>query len=91
MKDTPGEPGNMGSIHFGHPQIHRIFEEDSSSDNSSLISGTSDEGSYSTESTRDSASADELSDYIFGDPGRVWHSWQNIPSLTPHLQPLHLP
>ncbi|CAK9325561.1 unnamed protein product [Citrullus colocynthis] len=90
-RDTPGEPGSIGSIHFGHPQIHRIFEEDSSSDHSSLISNTSDEGSYSTESTRDSTSADELSDYIFGDPGRVWNTWQSIPNLSPHVHPLHLP
>ncbi|XP_023524046.1 ubiquitin carboxyl-terminal hydrolase 16-like [Cucurbita pepo subsp. pepo] len=74
-KDTPAEPGSFGSIHFGHPQMRRYFEEDSSSDNSSLISSASDEGSYSTESTRDSTSADELSDYIFGDSGRVWNTW----------------
>ena len=55
--------------------MRRYFEEDSSSDNSSLISSASDEGSYSTESTRDSTSADELSDYIFGDSGRVWNTW----------------
>ncbi|KAG6591695.1 Ubiquitin carboxyl-terminal hydrolase 16, partial [Cucurbita argyrosperma subsp. sororia] len=70
-KDTPGEPGSIRSIHYGHREFHRLFDEDSSSDHSSLISSTSDEGSYSTESTRDSTSADELSDYIFGDPSRV--------------------
>ncbi|ONK75640.1 uncharacterized protein A4U43_C03F19000 [Asparagus officinalis] len=44
---------------------------DSSSDNSSLLSG-SDEGSCSTDSTRESTSSttEELSEYIFGGSGR---------------------
>lgn len=59
-------------------RLRRILEEDSSSDNSSLISNNSDEGSCSTDSTRDSASTDDLSDYIFGDSGRGWSSpWRN--------------
>ncbi|XP_030454619.2 ubiquitin carboxyl-terminal hydrolase 16-like [Syzygium oleosum] len=57
-------------------RLQRILEEDSSSDNSSLFSNTSDEGSCSTDGTRDSASADDLSDYIFGERG--WSSsWRN--------------
>lgn len=48
----------------------RILEEDSSSDNSSLISSNSDEGSCSTDSTSDSTSTDDFADYIFGDLGR---------------------
>ncbi|KAK7385384.1 hypothetical protein VNO78_31101 [Psophocarpus tetragonolobus] len=48
----------------------RILEEDSSSDNSSLISSNSDEGSCSTDSTSDSTGTDDFADYIFGDLGR---------------------
>lgn len=60
-------------------QLKRILEEDSSSDNSSLISNNSDEGSCSTDSTRDSSSVDDLSDYIFGNSGRGWNSpWRNF-------------
>ncbi|XP_050375495.1 ubiquitin carboxyl-terminal hydrolase 17-like [Argentina anserina] len=63
----------------GYPPLQRISEEDSSSDNSSLISSCSDEGSSSTESTRYSTSTDDFSDYIFGDSGRGWNSpWRNF-------------
>ncbi|KAF9620726.1 hypothetical protein IFM89_014247 [Coptis chinensis] len=56
-----------------HP-MHRIPEVDLSSDSSSLLS-CSDEGSCSTESTRDSASTDDLSDHhLFGEAGRNWNS-----------------
>jgi len=48
----------------------RTLEEDSSSDNSSLFSSNSDEGSCSTDSTSDSISTDDFADYIFGDLGR---------------------
>ncbi|KAK7275836.1 hypothetical protein RIF29_16961 [Crotalaria pallida] len=47
--------------------MRRILEEDSSSDNASLISHNSDEGSCSTDSTRDSSSTDDFAEYIFGD------------------------
>ncbi|XP_027355033.1 ubiquitin carboxyl-terminal hydrolase 16-like isoform X2 [Abrus precatorius] len=61
--------------------LKRILEEDSSSDNSSLISSNSDEGSCSTDSTRDSTSTDDFSDYIFGDSGNGWSSmWRNSDS-----------
>lgn len=56
-----------------YPLLQRISEEDSSSDNSSLISSRSDEGSSSTDSTWYSTSTD-CSDYLCGDPGRGWNS-----------------
>lgn len=53
------------------------YYSDETSENSSIFS-YSDEGSCSTESTRDSTSTDDLSDYIFGDPIRSWNSpWNN--------------
>lgn len=68
------------SFYARYLQVQRIMEEDSSSDNSSLISSNSDEGSCSTDATRDSTSTDELSDFIFGDSGRSWNS----PSRNPY-------
>lgn len=63
-----------------HPSFQRvssILEDDSSSDNSSSI--FSEAGSCSTESsTRDSMSADDYFDQIFGDCGHNWNnSWLN--------------
>ncbi|GLU16093.1 hypothetical protein SLE2022_325430 [Rubroshorea leprosula] len=59
-------------------QLQRILEEDSSSDNSSLLSSNSDESSCSTDSTLDSTSIDDLSELIFGDSGGSWsRSWRN--------------
>ncbi|XP_028777759.1 ubiquitin carboxyl-terminal hydrolase 16 isoform X2 [Neltuma alba] len=52
--------------------MKRILEDDSSSDNSSLISTNSDEGSCSTDSTRYSTSTDDFSEYIFGESGCGW-------------------
>lgn len=63
-------------------QPHDLFDErirrppniDSSSDSSSLFSCSS-EGSGSTESTRDSVSTDEYSEFIFGESDRMgWNS-----------------
>lgn len=51
---------------FNRRLHHRPPIADSSSDSSSLFS-CSDAGSCSTESTRDSTSTDDLSDYIFGE------------------------
>ncbi|KAL4197256.1 hypothetical protein AMTRI_Chr04g187370 [Amborella trichopoda] len=48
---------------------------DFSSDSSSLFSGCSDETSWSTESTRDSTSTDDLSEYIFGDSSGHHPHW----------------
>ncbi|KAK9758266.1 hypothetical protein RND81_01G219200 [Saponaria officinalis] len=53
-------PDNLGN----HRPIH-IYGGDSSSDNSSLFS-QSDTVSTSTDATRDSISADDISEYIFG-------------------------
>ncbi|KAJ6304696.1 hypothetical protein OIU78_020297 [Salix suchowensis] len=69
-------PDNVASVESFYMKFHRlqrILEEDSSSDNFSFTSGNSDEGSCSTDSTRDSTSTDDLSDYIFGG----WNSWWN--------------
>lgn len=54
--------------------MKRIMEDDSSSDNSSLISTNSDEGSCSTDSTRYSTSTDDFSEYIFGESGCGWNN-----------------
>ncbi|EEF48611.1 conserved hypothetical protein [Ricinus communis] len=69
-------PENMTSVESFYLKFHhlqRILEEDSSSDNYSFTSSNSDEGSCSTESTRDSTSTDDLSDFIFGG----WNSWKS--------------
>ncbi|KAI4389472.1 hypothetical protein MLD38_001694 [Melastoma candidum] len=61
----------------------RASEEDSLSDNFSLFSSNSDEGSCSTDSTRDSASVDGLSDYALGDVVRGASSpWRTSDSET---------
>ncbi|GLT71465.1 hypothetical protein SLA2020_434810, partial [Shorea laevis] len=69
----PDSSASFESFYSRNPHLQRILEEDSSSDNSSLISNNSDEGSCSTDSTRDSTSTDDLSDFIFGDSGRCWN------------------
>lgn len=70
-----GSPGY--DLLYSRPhRLQRIVEEDSSSDNSSLISSNSDEGSWSTNSTRDS-SVEDFSDYIFGEPGKGWNGSPN--------------
>jgi len=61
---------SLDAIYSKFLHQRRIFEEDSSSDNSSLISSNSDEGSCSTDSISDSTSTDDFADYIFGDSGR---------------------
>ncbi|XP_054796903.1 ubiquitin carboxyl-terminal hydrolase 17 isoform X2 [Prosopis cineraria] len=61
--------------------LKRILVDDSSSDNSSLISTNSDEGSCSTDSTRYSTSTDDFSEYIFGESGCSWNNtWKNSDS-----------
>ncbi|XP_024450971.2 ubiquitin carboxyl-terminal hydrolase 16 isoform X2 [Populus trichocarpa] len=67
---------NLASVESFYLKLHRLLrisEEDSSSDNFSFTSGNSDEASCSTDSTHDSTSTDDLSDYIFGS----WNSWRN--------------
>ncbi|KAK9284688.1 hypothetical protein L1049_023864 [Liquidambar formosana] len=63
------------------PRFHsmrRFRMADSSSESSSLFS-CSDVGSCSTESTKDSASAEDFSDYIFGDVEPNWYSPYGLP------------
>lgn len=75
---SPLDPFNSKFHH-----LKRILEEDSSSDNSSLISSNSDEGSCSTDSTRYSTSTDDFSEYIFGESGGGWNNlWRNSDSDT---------
>lgn len=52
--------------------MHRVPIVDSSSESSSLFS--SDASSCSTVSTKDSASTDDFTDYIFGEAGTNWYS-----------------
>ncbi|GMI78456.1 ubiquitin-specific protease 16 [Hibiscus trionum] len=59
--------GSIGSFYSKFNHLQRILEDSSSSDSSSLFSSNSDEGSCCTDSTRDSTSADDLLDSIFGD------------------------
>ncbi|XP_075648566.1 ubiquitin carboxyl-terminal hydrolase 16-like [Castanea sativa] len=85
VPNFPGSNPRDGSTSFvsfytRYRQLQRILEEDSSSDNSSLLSHNSDEGSCSTDSTRDSASADDFPDCIFGDSGHGWNSPLRNPS-----------
>ncbi|CAJ2652175.1 ubiquitin carboxyl-terminal hydrolase 16-like isoform X2 [Trifolium pratense] len=61
----------LETINSKFHRMKSIMEEDSSSDNSSLISNNSDDCSCSTDSTYDSTSTDEFADYIFGNSGRV--------------------
>lgn len=57
---------NLGYVHRDETRrVPHILEADSSSDSSSLFSH-SDEVSSCTDSTRESISADDISDYIFG-------------------------
>uniref|UniRef100_A0A7N0URZ4 Uncharacterized protein n=1 Tax=Kalanchoe fedtschenkoi TaxID=63787 RepID=A0A7N0URZ4_KALFE len=69
------------------------FETDSYSDNYSLFSSCSDECSCSTDSsTRESNSADDLSDLIFGGSGRglgyPWKSSSDSDTSSPSTSPL---
>ncbi|KAL2340024.1 hypothetical protein Fmac_007964 [Flemingia macrophylla] len=95
---SPDGSAGLESFYSKFHHLKRILEEDSSSDNSSLISSNSDEGSCSTDSTRDSSSTDDLSDYIFGDSGNGWSSlWRNSDSdassssSSSPLNPRHSP
>jgi len=88
----------MESFYSKFHHLKKILEEDSSSDNSSLFSSNSDEGSCSTDSTCDSASTDDFTDYLFGDSGNGWSGvWRNSDSDTSSssssspLNPRHSP
>lgn len=86
---SPGSNLPEGSTSFesAFPRLHqllRILEDDASSDNSSIISINFDEGLCSTDTTQDSTSTDDFSDYIYGDSRRGWSiTWQN--SFDSHL------
>ncbi|KAL5982375.1 ubiquitin-specific protease [Asimina triloba] len=72
--DAPANMESFSSLDGRFLPVHRIPKTDSSSDNASLLS-CSDEGSCSTESTRDSTSTEEYSEYLFGDSGHFsWNS-----------------
>lgn len=75
----PTGPTSIKAFYSGFHRLRRILEDDTSSDNSSLFSSNSDEGSCSTDSTRDSSSTDDISEFIFGDSGGFgWNSpWRN--------------
>lgn len=80
---SPDDSPTLESFYSRFHHLKKNLEEDSSSDSSSLFSSNSDEGSCSTDSTRDSTSMDDFSDYIFGDSGRGWSStWRNSDSDT---------
>ncbi|THU66695.1 hypothetical protein C4D60_Mb05t16900 [Musa balbisiana] len=92
MSDLPSahhrnqaEPNWTTGYHFSYEPnnflngIFCVAKSDSSSDSSSLIS-CSDEASCSTESTRNSTSTDEYSEYIFGDLDR--QSWNGSLRLS---------
>ncbi|KAK4276877.1 hypothetical protein QN277_014978 [Acacia crassicarpa] len=67
-------PATLNTFNSKFHHVRRILEDDSSSDNSSLISTNSDEGSCSTDSTRYSTSTDDFSEYIFGESGCSWNN-----------------
>nr|DAD22090.1 TPA_asm: hypothetical protein HUJ06_023553 [Nelumbo nucifera] len=79
-KDLPFWTTTDGTINYGSFDSdnrsfrrHQIPKVDWFSDSSSLFS-CSDEGSCSTESTRDSTSTEDLHDYIFGEAICGWKS-----------------
>uniref|UniRef100_A0A1D1Y437 ubiquitinyl hydrolase 1 n=1 Tax=Anthurium amnicola TaxID=1678845 RepID=A0A1D1Y437_9ARAE len=65
-------PQNYSNWTNGSSARTSTWDTFDTSDSSSIFSG-SEEGSYSTESTRDSVSTDGLSEYIFGESGH-WNS-----------------
>lgn len=66
--------GSVESFYSKYNQLQRIFEDDSSSDSSSLFSSNSDEGSFCTDSTQDSICTDDLLDSVLGDSICDWSS-----------------
>lgn len=67
VRSSNGLP-SIESFYSKYHQFKRAFEDDSSSsDNSSLFSSHSDEGSSTgTDMTRDSTCSDDLSEFFFG-------------------------
>ncbi|CAL0317838.1 unnamed protein product [Lupinus luteus] len=62
---SPDGSPTLETLHSKFDHMKRILEEDSSSDNASLFSNNSDEGSCSTDITRDSSGTDDYGDYTF--------------------------
>uniref|UniRef100_A0A2P2L7B7 ubiquitinyl hydrolase 1 n=1 Tax=Rhizophora mucronata TaxID=61149 RepID=A0A2P2L7B7_RHIMU len=97
VQSHPNSVDDMANVESFFSKFHRlqrILEEDSSSDNYSFTSSNSDEGSCSTDSTRESTSTDELSEYIFGGSNSSWRNTPDTDSCSSSSSPLysrHLP
>ncbi|KAK4800988.1 hypothetical protein SAY86_021475 [Trapa natans] len=78
----------LASIESFYSKFHllRRIPEDSPSDSSSLFSNNSDEGSSSSDGTRDSTStAEDLSEYIFGGWNSPWRNSSDSDSSSSSL------
>lgn len=85
---APENLATVESFYLKFQRLQRILEEDSSSDNYSFTSSNSDEGSCSTDSTRDSTSNDDLSDYIFGGWNSSWRNTSDSDTSSSSSSPL---
>ncbi|KAF3439217.1 hypothetical protein FNV43_RR17492 [Rhamnella rubrinervis] len=74
--DGPAVHPSLDPYDWRLNSMHRVPIVDSSSESSSLFS--SDASSCSTVSTKDSASTDDFTDYIFGEAGTNWKSMSHI-------------
>lgn len=75
------DPSISQRKHKFHPPMQRISSADSSSESSSIFSG-SDASSCSTTSTKDSSRSEDFSDYLFGETGPEWYNQNGISSET---------
>ncbi|MBA0643518.1 hypothetical protein Goklo_027804 [Gossypium klotzschianum] len=75
------DPSISQRKHKYHPPMQRIPSADSSSESSSIFSG-SDASSCSTTSTKDSSRSEDFSDYLFGETGPEWYNQNGISSET---------
>ncbi|TYH28631.1 hypothetical protein ES288_A02G159100v1 [Gossypium darwinii] len=75
------DPSISQRKHKYHPPMQRISSADSSSESSSIFSG-SDASSCSTTSTKDSSRSEDFSDYLFGEMGPEWYNQNGISSET---------
>ncbi|XP_065880330.1 ubiquitin carboxyl-terminal hydrolase 17 [Euphorbia lathyris] len=82
-------PESVESFNMRFQRLQRILEEDSSSDSYSFTSSNSDEGSCSTESTRDSTSTEDLSEYIFGGWNNGWRNASDSDTCSSSSSPLY--
>lgn len=85
----PDNSASVESFYLKFHRLQRILEEDSSSDNFSFTSSNSDEGSCSTDSTRDSTSTEDLSDYIFGGWNSPWKSMSDSDTSSSSSSPFY--